>query len=38
MDIAGQDVLDRETYEEVKEDVRRMSDGTLERLEEASLL
>lgn len=33
-DVAGQGVLDSETYEEVKEDIREMSDGTLERLDE----
>jgi predicted CopG family antitoxin len=32
-DVAGTGVLDEETYREVKEDIRELSQGTGERLE-----
>jgi predicted CopG family antitoxin len=33
-DVTGQQVLDPETYDEVTDEVGRLSDGTLERVED----
>lgn len=33
-DVAGQDIFDEDAYDDIKADVRKMSDGTLERLED----
>lgn len=33
-DVTGQKILDRETMEEVKKDIEKMSKGTIERIED----
>lgn len=33
-DVTGQRVLDPETYEEVSEEIGRLSDGTMERVDD----
>lgn len=33
-DVSGEGILDRATYDDVKDDVRELSDGTLARLDD----
>lgn len=36
-EVAGQEVLASDTYESVEEDVRSMTDGTMDRLDDEAL-
>lgn len=36
-DVTGEGVLDRETYDEVKDDVEQLSRGTLSRIDDETL-
>jgi predicted CopG family antitoxin len=33
-DVTGEGVLDRDTYDDVKDDIRELSDGTVTRLDD----